>query len=93
MCTPVNLFSISIIIIKNNFAGVHMSFRIPTYSVQLCVRDFDGGPETQGDEPPNNTPTLSRRQTREINEQAKKDAPAKKKKTDASEIDDVPSSM
>ncbi len=36
-CT-VKLFSISIIIIENNFAGVHMSFRIPTYSVQLCVR-------------------------------------------------------
>jgi hypothetical protein len=28
------LFSISIIIIENNFAGVHMSFRDPTYSVQ-----------------------------------------------------------
>ena len=30
MCTPAKLFSISIIIIENNFAGVHMSFRIPS---------------------------------------------------------------
>ena len=27
MCTPAKLFSISIITIENNFAGVHMSFR------------------------------------------------------------------
>ncbi len=30
MCTPAKLFSISIIIIENNFARVHMSFRVPS---------------------------------------------------------------
>jgi hypothetical protein len=35
-----NLYGISIIIIENNFAGVHMSFRGPTYVVStFCVRE------------------------------------------------------
>ena len=35
-----NLYGISIIIIENNFAGIHLSFRGPTYVVStFCVRE------------------------------------------------------
>jgi hypothetical protein len=42
--------------------------------------DVDGGPETQGDEPPEDTPKRTRRQTRDINAKKKKTEPSSQKK-------------